>query len=74
MCCVSVLGVVLTPGSEAFGLSLDDVPDDVLVMVGRQIDVLRCNQMTRGPGERGCANNFSGRVNGGKGRQDHFQR
>lgn len=68
------LGVVLTPGSEAFSLGLYDVPDDVLVMVGRQVNVLRCYQMTRSSGEGRCSDNFSCGVNGGKRRKDHFQR
>lgn len=43
------LGVALAPGSEAFGLRLNDMTDDVLVVVGRQLDVLRRNQITGSP-------------------------
>lgn len=66
------LGVVLTPGSETFSLGLYDVPDDVLVMVRRQVNVLRCDQMTRSPGEGRCSDNLCCGVNGGKRRKDHF--
>ena len=61
-------------GPKPFGLSLNDVADDVFLMIRRKVDILCGDEVAGRPGQRRGANHLGGCVDGREGRKNQFQR